>query len=71
MYDFKLHKLYKIICNLTLNYTRYVSIYSLASLVGTPIGVASSTVVLKIFLIIPGVKKFKSLTKEKWKEHDI
>ena len=71
MYDFKLHKLYKIICNLTLSYTGYVSIYSLALLVGNPIGVASSTVVLKIFLIIPGVKKFKVLTKEKWKEHDI
>ena len=71
MYDFKLHKLYKIMCNLTLNYTGYVSIYSLASLVGNPIGVASSTVVLKIFLLIPGVKTFKALTKEKWKEHDI
>ena len=63
LYDFKLHKLYKIISNLTLNYIGYVSIYSLTSLVGIPIGVASSTVVLKIFLIIPGVKKFKSLTK--------
>ena len=50
--------------------TGCVSISAFASLVGTPIGVTSSGIVLKICVITPGIKKYKSIIKKKKKKHD-
>ena len=50
--------------------TGYVSISAFASFVGIPIGIASSTVVLKICIITAGIKKYKSIIKKKKKKHD-
>ena len=48
-----------------------VSISAFASLVGIPIGIASSTIGLKICVITAGTKKYKSITKKKKKKkHD-
>ena len=47
-----------------------VSISLFASLVGIPIGIASSEVGLKICVITAGVKKYKSLYKKKRKKDD-
>ena len=43
--------------------TGCVSISPFASLVGIPIGVASSAIVLKICVITAGIKKHKSIIK--------
>ena len=50
--------------------TGCVSISAFASLVGTPIGIASSTKGLKICLITAGIKKYKSIINKKKKRHD-
>ena len=50
--------------------TGCVSISSFASLVGIPIGIASSTIGLKICAITAGMKKYKSIIKKKKKKHD-
>ena len=51
--------------------TGCVSISAFASLVGIPIGIASSTIGLKICVITAGTKKYKSITKKKKKKkHD-
>ena len=50
--------------------TGCVSISAFASLVGIPIGIASSTIGLKICVITAGIKKYKSIIKEKKKKHD-
>ena len=50
--------------------TGYVSISVFASLVGIPIGITSSTIGLKICVITPGIKKYKSIIKKKTKKHD-
>ena len=50
--------------------TGCVSTSSFASLVGTPIGITSSVIGLKICVITAGIKKYKSITKKKKKEHD-
>ena len=43
------------------------SIYAFASLVCIPVGVSSSAITIKISVITPGVKKYKSIIKEKKK----
>ena len=50
--------------------TGWVSISVFASLVGIPIGIASSAVGLKICVITAGIKKYISLIKKKKKHHD-
>ena len=50
--------------------TGCVSISAFASLVGIPIGIASSTIGLKICVLTAGIKKYKSIIKEKKKMHD-
>ena len=47
-----------------------VSISAFVSLVGFPVGIASSGVGLKIGAVTAGIKKFKSIIKEKRKKHD-
>ena len=73
-------KKHKKICKV-LNYTEHslivsstvtgcVSISALASLVGIPVGIASSAVTIKISVITAGIKKYKSLIKKKKKKRD-
>ena len=47
-----------------------VSISAFASLVDIPIGIASFTVELKVFVITAGIEKYKSLIKKKKMKHD-
>ena len=44
------------------------SIFAFASLIGIPIGIASSAIGLKICAITAGIKKYKSIIKKKEKE---
>ena len=73
-------KKHKKVCK-ALNYTKNslivsstvtgcVSISALASLVGIPVGIASSAVTIKISVITAGIKKYKSLIKKKKKKRD-
>ena len=48
--------------------TGCVSISSFLSLVGTPIGITSSAIGLKICVINAGIKKYKSIIKKKKKK---
>ena len=48
--------------------TECVSISAFASLVGIPIGIANSTILLKIYVITAGMKKYKSIIKKKKKK---
>ena len=50
--------------------TGCISISALASLVGIPIGIASSTAGLKTCVITAGIKKYKSIIKKKRTKHD-
>ena len=50
--------------------TRCVSISTFASLARISIGIASSTIGLKICVITAGIKKYKSIIKKKRKTHD-
>ena len=50
--------------------TRFISIYAFVSLVGIVIGITCSAIGLKICVIIPGIKKYKSVIKRKKKKHD-
>ena len=50
--------------------TEYVSISAFAFLIGTPIGIAKSTIGLKICAITAAIKKYKSINKKKKKKHD-
>ena len=50
--------------------TGYVSISILVFLVGILIGTASSAIKIKISIIIPEIKKYKSVIKKKKKKHD-
>ena len=50
--------------------TGCISISAFASLLGIPAGITSSAIGLKIFAIVAGIKKYKSITKEKKKKHD-
>ena len=65
----------------TLNYIKHflilasvitgcVSISAFASSVGIPIGITSSAIGLKICAIVPGIKKYKSVIKNKKKKHN-
>ena len=47
-----------------------VSIYVFLSLFGIPIGIARSTIRLKICVITAGIKRYKSTIKKKRKKHD-
>ena len=50
--------------------TGSVSISAYVSLVGIPVGIASSVVGLKICVKTTGIKKYKSIIKKKKKKHD-
>ena len=50
--------------------TGCVSISAFASLVGIPIGIASSTIGLNTCLTTAGIKMYKSIIKKKRKKHD-
>ena len=50
--------------------TGCVSISAFASLVGFPIGITSSAIGLKIYTIIGGIRKHKSMNKKKKKKHN-
>ena len=45
-----------------------VSIFGFASLVGIPMGITSTAVELKIYVITAGIKKYESIIKKKEKE---
>ena len=75
-----LSKKHKKVCT-TLNYIEHflilastitgcVSISAFASLVGIPIGITSSAIGLKICAITAGIKKYKSIIKEKKKKNN-
>ena len=49
---------------------RCISISAFASLLGIPIGITSSAIGLKIFVIAAGIKNYKSIIKKKTKKHD-
>ena len=55
---------------LTSAVTGCVSISAFASLFCTPIGITSSAVGLKVFVITAGIKKYKSIVKKKREKHD-
>ena len=50
--------------------TGCILISSFASLLGIPIGITSSAIGLKIYIITAGIKKFKSIIKKKKKKYD-
>ena len=50
--------------------TGSVSISGFASLVNIPVGITSSAIGLKIFVITAGTKKYKSIIRKKKKKHD-
>ena len=50
--------------------TGCVSISAFASLVGIPIGITSSAIGLKICAITAGIRKYKSVLKQKETKHD-
>ena len=50
--------------------TGCVSISAFASLVGIPVGIASSAATIKIWVITAVLKMYKSITKKKKKKHD-
>ena len=73
-------KRHKKVCKI-LNYTGHllilaskvtgcVSISALASLVGIPVGIASSEITAKSSVITAGIRKYKSVIKKKNKKHD-
>ena len=50
---------------LTSTITGYISISAFASLLGTPVGIMSSAIGLKMCTIAAGIKKYKSINKKK------
>ena len=50
--------------------TGCISISAMASLLGNPIGITSSSIGLKICAITAGIKKYKSILKKMKKKHD-
>ena len=50
--------------------TGCISITVIAALVAIPVGIRSSLVLIKLCTITAGIKKYKSITKEKNKKHD-
>ena len=51
--------------------TRCVSIFAFASLVDILIGITSSAIGLKIWLITAGIKKYKSINKKRKKKQNL
>ena len=49
---------------------RFISISGFASLLDFPIGITSSTIGLKVFAIVAGIKEYKSIIKKKKEKHD-
>ena len=75
-----LRKKHKKICKI-LNYTEHliilastvtgcVSIFALASFVGFPVGIASSTAIIEVCVITARIKKYKSIIKNNNKKYD-
>ena len=70
-------KTHKIVCRV-LNYinhsliviTGFVFSSAFASLISIPIGIAPSTIGLKLNVITTGIKKYKSMNKKKGNKHD-
>ena len=58
------------LCILAFTVTGCVSISALASLVCVPVGITNSAVGINICAITVGIKKYKSIIKEKKKKHD-
>ena len=54
----------------TSTFTGCVSIFTFASLVGIPIGIAISTTELRTCLTTAGIKKYKSIIKKKKKKRE-
>ena len=50
--------------------TECISISAFASLLGTPMGITSSAIGLKICTIAAGIKKYKSIITKKKMKHD-
>ena len=50
--------------------TGYISISSFAILVDIAVGIASTSVGLKLFVIAAEIRKYKSINKEEGKKHD-
>ena len=50
--------------------TGLVTIFTFASLIGTPNGIENSAVGLKICAVIAGIIKYKSIIKKMEKKHD-
>ena len=50
--------------------TGWISISAFASLLGISRGITSSSIELKIYAIIEGIKKYKSIIKKKKESHD-
>ena len=63
-------KLYWTLSFLSCTITEYISISAFASLIAIPIGITSSATGLKFFAVTAGIKKYKSIIKEKKKKHD-
>ena len=66
MYSLELYWIITVISAIT----GCVSISAFASLVGTPAGITSSTIELKISAITAGIKMYESIIKKKKKQHD-
>ena len=50
--------------------TGCISIFAFASLLGIPLGIMSSVIVLKICEITTGIKKYKPIIRKKKNKHD-
>ena len=53
-----------------MRFLQLLAVFPFLFLVGIPMGIVSSTIGLKISVITAGSKKYKSIIKEKRKEHD-
>ena len=50
--------------------TRYLSISAFSSLIGIPVGIASSAIGFRICVIVAGIRNYKLIIMKKKKEHD-
>ena len=50
--------------------TGWVSIYAFVSLIGISLGITSSAIGLKTFVITAGINEYKQIIKKKKKKHD-
>ena len=51
-------------------FTECISVSTLATFIGIPIGITSSAIGLKICAITAGIKRYKSIVKKKKKKHN-